>query len=489
MLLVSAPSATRPILCTTSQSFLASVVRAHGMKLMRPEKAWRPVVRMEIDAHYTYETVLGIDGQNVNLKETFSFKDADADSRLDIRVFCQSQTKKKGKRKKEVAAACGHSLGQLLKKQDFDKKLELRLQCQMQNRNTNASRGKPQNGASVLIRIRPPLSFASFSKAGEADIPPEYTSDDESGSEDTLTMPPTPTDSIHPSSDAPPLTQMLRRRVRGYAIYSDEEPCSSGEEEEELKQPLSFSHFEEGYDQEESTYVSSRVTQVVRTVQTWIAASVIPQYTQEINVPPSYINPAERAVSTFTLYGELKEAVMESEYQPIFERLQREWQYVGGLLAALAAVNAAVFAISPDSLFQIQPYALSAIAASSIASGLGIAVDAWFLFRYNWIDLKTFIIRSRDVYDSYFFFALSSRMPAVCMLFSAVALMAFLCFVAFEVWPNGVLVVCFIVGIVMSLQFLVYGVHWCANKVVAGGRASKMGVQNAVRKMTQNSTA
>lgn len=48
-------------------------------------------------------------------------KDADADSRLDIRVFCQSQTKKKGKRKKEVAAACGHSLGQLLKKQDFDK--------------------------------------------------------------------------------------------------------------------------------------------------------------------------------------------------------------------------------------------------------------------------------------------------------------------------------------------------------------------------------
>lgn len=72
MLLVSAPSATRPILCTTSQSFLASVVRAHGMKLMRPEKAWRPVVRMEIDAHYTYETVLGIDGQNVNMKETFS---------------------------------------------------------------------------------------------------------------------------------------------------------------------------------------------------------------------------------------------------------------------------------------------------------------------------------------------------------------------------------------------------------------------------------
>lgn len=171
-------------------------------------------------------------------------------------------------------------------------------------------------------------------------------------------------------------------------------------------------------------------------------------------------------------------------------------------------MNAAVFAISPDSLFQIQPYALTAIAASSIASGLGMAIDAWFLFRYNWIDLETFIVsifysiclpsqdlyfilqtRAQDLYGLYFFFALSSRMPAICMLFSAVALMAFLCFVAFEVWPNGVLVVCFVVGIIMSLQFLVFGVHWCANKVVAGGRAGREGVQIAVRRMTQASAA
>jgi hypothetical protein len=48
-------------------------------------------------------------------------ENADADSRLDIRVFCQSQTKKKGKRKKEVAATTVHSLGQLLKKQELDR--------------------------------------------------------------------------------------------------------------------------------------------------------------------------------------------------------------------------------------------------------------------------------------------------------------------------------------------------------------------------------
>jgi hypothetical protein len=181
-------------------------------------------------------------------------------------------------------------------------------------------------------------------------------------------------------------------------------------------------------------------------------------------------------------------------------------------LAALAAVNAAVFAISPGSLFEIQPYAISAIAASSIASGLGMALDAWFLIRYNWIDIKTFIVspiffsipylytfpyhsflvfqyRARDVYSSYFFFALCSRMPAICMLISTFALMAFLGLVAFEVWPQGVLVVSFFVGIIMSLQFLVFGAHWCANKLVEGGRKSKEGVVGVVRKMTQSSTS
>jgi len=200
------------------------------------------------------------------------------------------------------------------------------------------------------------------------------------------------------------------------------------------------------------------------------------------------MNPAERVVSAFTLYSELKGAETDSDYEPIFERLQREWQYVGGLLAALAAVNAAVFAISPDSLFRIQPLALSAIAASSMASGLGTSIDAWFLFRYNWVDLRTFIFRARDVYGSYFFFALSARMPAMCMLLSALALMTFLGLVAFEVWPEGVAAVCFLVGLIMSLQFLVYGAHWCAGKIVAGGKASKQGVVTAVRKMTQAST-
>lgn len=484
-----------PQTLTSRGTWQVTVVRAHGLRLMRPEKKWRPIIRLEVDKHHSYETVLGCDGQNVNMTEAFSFEDADANSLLDIEIFCQSQTKKKGKRKKLVASAIGHPLGRLVKTQELERKIELRLQCQTQNKNTNASRGKPQNGSSIVLRICPSSSFAASSRIQleeEEEVPPAYTSDTES-SHTLNDMPCTPEDSRPSSPVSPVPPQTLRRRVKGYQIYSDEEPCSSGgEEEEHIKKPLSFAQVAEELEDYDSLPIPipkrSTLTDTVESIHQWIAASLLPVYTEKITVPPSYMNSAERALSSFTLYCELKEAQLESEYEPVFERLQREWQYVGGLLAALAAVNAAVFAISPDSLFRIQPYALSAIAASSMASGLGTAIDAWFLFRYNWIDVKTFIYRARDLYGSYFFFALCSRMPAVCMFTSALALMTFLGLVAFEVWPQGVLVVCFFVGLIMTLQFLVFGAHWCANKIVAGGKASKQGVVAVVRKMTTAST-
>ena len=47
-----------------------TVVRTQGMRLMRPEKSWRPIITVEVDKHQAHETVLGTDGQNPNLKET-----------------------------------------------------------------------------------------------------------------------------------------------------------------------------------------------------------------------------------------------------------------------------------------------------------------------------------------------------------------------------------------------------------------------------------
>ena len=62
--------------------------------------------------------------------------------------------------------------------------------------------------------------------------------------------------------------------------------------------------------------------------------------------------------------------------------------------------------------------------------------------------------------------------------------MAFLGIVAFDAWPSGVIAVSFLIGVVMSLQFLVFGAHWCATRVVEGGKAGSRSVVRVVRRMT-----
>lgn len=106
---------------------------------MRPEKAWRPIVTVEIDKHNRHETVLGVDGQNPNLKQLFrmcvglrSLNDAhiidlapthsydvQTTSMLEMKIWHRSQSKKKSKKRVLVASAT-HSLGDLLKKVEYE---------------------------------------------------------------------------------------------------------------------------------------------------------------------------------------------------------------------------------------------------------------------------------------------------------------------------------------------------------------------------------
>ena len=51
-----------------------------------------------------------------------------------------------------------------------------------------------------------------------------------------------------------------------------------------------------------------------------------------------------------------------------------------------------MFGITPNSVFKINSHAYTAVAISSTACGVGIACDVWFLLRYNWVDLDTFIV-------------------------------------------------------------------------------------------------
>lgn len=149
-------------------------------------------------------------------------------------------------------------------------------------------------------------------------------------------VPPTPEDSppLSPAPHTP--SQTLRRRVKGYQIYSDEELCSSGgEEEENAKGPMNFAQAAHEFAQDTPPIPILSRTKLIEQftrIDSWISASLLPVHAETITVPPSYMNSAERIVSSFTLYSGLKEAVEESEYQTIFEKLQREWQYIGGLV-------------------------------------------------------------------------------------------------------------------------------------------------------------
>lgn len=78
--------------------------------------------------------------------------------------------------------------------------------------------------------------------------------------------------------------------------------------------------------------------------------------------------------------------------------------------------------------------------------------------------------RALDVFGTYFFFALSARTPSFCMFLAALSLMAFLALVAFDAWPGGVLIVCAGVGVVMGLQFLVWGAMWVGRGARGVGR-------------------
>lgn len=66
-----------------------------------------------------------------------------------------------------------------------------------------------------------------------------------------------------------------------------------------------------------------------------IFPSLLPQYTEKVEVP-SDMTLLERMLSAFTMYGELKNATLDSQYERVFGRLQMEWTYIGGLVRLMA---------------------------------------------------------------------------------------------------------------------------------------------------------
>jgi hypothetical protein len=62
------------------------------------------------------------------------------------------------------------------------------------------------------------------------------------------------------------------------------------------------------------------------------------------------------------------------------------------------------------------------------------------------------------------------------MLISALSLLAFLGRVAYNSWPEAVVVICGIFGVIMALQFLVFGAHWCIRRGIDGVKFAGRGI-------------
>ncbi|KAH8997160.1 hypothetical protein EDB86DRAFT_3076752 [Lactarius hatsudake] len=91
----------------------------------------------------------------------------------------------------------------------------------------------------------------------------------------------------------------------------------------------------------------------------------------------------------------------------------------------------------------------------------GLFTDVWFILSYSGADERKLQTLAVDLYGPYSF-ALSSRLPLIALFVVVVTLVVFLGAIAWTAWIAAVLVMCVLVGVLVSLQFIVYGSHCLA---------------------------
>ncbi|KAG2338896.1 hypothetical protein BDR05DRAFT_992331 [Suillus weaverae] len=472
------------------------VIRAQGYQPLRPEKSWRPIVSVVVDQHQHYEVNLGCDGQNPNLRERFIMRGTDSRSRVDINVYHQAPSKKKRK-KRNLVAKTSLSLQALSKLKGTANSFKIPLSPVVQPSARGLARGRTVS-VSLVAKLEVPETQTGLHVLHDSLTSEDQCDDDimcKSGLVSrvhwlTTVIPAlgrsSPTSESELESDRtmsfscssraitppePPEFSGIRIR-RGYTSDTDDD------------RPLDehVKRINDSYDSYASTD-NADLSAVVNVVP--LAPSLLPRYTEQLSVDNS-LSFIEALVDSFSSYSSLREACNDSEYERILGKLTSEWYFVGASLVALSGLDAAVFGFSPSSLFSVNTFAQSSIALGSVASGIGLAIDGWFLLVYSGANAKQFQKLARDVYGKYLFFCISSRLPAVCMFVSACALMVFLLSVAWSAWPTAVLVMCFIAGVLISLQFIIYGLHCAVICMTESLRRVRRGLMWCVRRPSDN---
>ncbi|KAI9432110.1 hypothetical protein H4582DRAFT_2084046 [Lactarius indigo] len=207
------------------------------------------------------------------------------------------------------------------------------------------------------------------------------------------------------------------------------------------------------YDESLDTYPDSLEISTITSAPSTISIifpSLLPaSYFSDTISVTSGMSYASSTFDTLTYHRELREAQLDSDFDRILIKL----------LLSIAAVDTTVFGFSSGNLFSVDSVAKRALIISTIAAAIGLFVDVWFILAYSGADVRKFQTLAIDLYGSYFFFALSSRLPLVALFVAVLALVIFLGAIAWTTWPATVLVMCVLAGLLVSLQFIVYGCH------------------------------
>ncbi|KAF9236320.1 hypothetical protein BU15DRAFT_64050 [Melanogaster broomeanus] len=404
-----------------SRPWIFTIVRAHGLHHLRAGKSWRPIVTVAVGDRQCYEWYLGCDGQNPNLKECFEFK-------------------KKSKQRHLVANACC-TLQELAR-------LQAQQQCEHQSVEIKLNRVSRQQ--KVAKKGRAPVTFlvaklevpefrpVPASHSQENVLVSDIINEEESCSSSTSSESSSES-SAEPAFTWPELPLPSGSKICPSAGYwPDSDSVRSEDERDPLlnhqdNEPIFTSH---SSDAEESDRPLESTSSML-----WSAESILPTYTEAIAVNQN-VSIVDSIVDSFSPYRELREARVDSDYERVLTKLQAEWSSVGASLLALAGLEAAVFGFSSGSLFTVDSIAKRAIAVGAIASGIGLSVDAWFILAYSDADPAKFRKMALDIYGKYFFGI--DDLPVV----GSVVRMA-----------TAVLVISFVAGVLVGLQFIVYGVH------------------------------
>ncbi|KAE9392502.1 hypothetical protein BT96DRAFT_924676 [Gymnopus androsaceus JB14] len=409
----------------------------------------------------SYETTLGSDGQNPNSKMGLDIVDPLPSTKLSFEVIHSPQASKKKARRnnRTVLGSCAYKMSEIIRlakeqehhsHQNHNHQPTVVLSLNARVR----ARDGANSGPTLHIKLIPPNASLALPERKEeedsndtkevSDSDDEETlKDDESKPSPTLPSPPTP-------SSKPGLRRRKRRRITGYACDSDDGGreiwVSEDEQEEENFEPPCYDDDDDSIHEDEPHQQPNFPWPHFFTVLGMAQPNpgILPSYTNTI-IPQGSSNEQENSnaecpteterqslkwweqlLCMFTVYRELKLAECYEEfhkepelelsgsasvnsvmieveegryakYAQIYQRLQVEWTYVGGLLIGLAAIDAAVFAMSPsepDEFFAVDSLGRSAVSLSTISTALGLLCDGYFLLHFAWGNVETFVSRS-----------------------------------------------------------------------------------------------